>query len=143
MAGTRMTRTTWLAGGSMAGVAAVAVWLAWPDDDGRAPAGAAEEARAPAMTAAAATEGRAAFDRHCAVCHGAGAAGSDRGPPLVHRIYEPGHHADAAFRRAVRHGVRAHHWPFGDMPPVDGVSERDVTLIIEYVRGLQRAHGIE
>ncbi len=142
MAGTRMTRTTRLAVVAVAGAAAAAVWLAWPDDEDRTPADAPEKPRAPASTAAA-TAGQAVFDRHCASCHGPEAAGSDRGPPLVHRIYEPGHHSDVAFHRAVRNGVRAHHWPFGDMPPVEGVSERDVTLILEYVRGLQRAHGIE
>ena len=142
MAETRMTWTTWLAGAAVAGAAAAAVWLAWPDDEDRTPADAPGKSRAPASTAASAA-GQAVFDRHCASCHGPGAAGSDRGPPLVHRIYEPGHHSDAAFHRAVRNGVRAHHWPFGDMPPVEGVSERDVTLILEYVRGLQRAHGIE
>ena len=142
MAGTRTTRTMWLVGAAVAGAAAVAVWMTWPDGESRTPADAPGKPRVPASTAAT-TAGQAVFDRHCAACHGPGATGSDRGPPLVHRIYEPGHHSDAAFHRAVRNGVRAHHWPFGDMPPVDGVSERDVTLIVEYVRGLQRAHGIE
>ncbi len=59
-------------------------------------------------------------------------------PPLVHKIYEPGHHADGAFLLAVSRGVRAHHWPFGDMPPVDGVSQEDVQKIVAYVRALQR-----
>ena len=64
------------------------------------------------------------------------------GPPLVHVIYEPSHHGDAAFVLAVRPGVRAHHWPFGNMLPVEGVSDRAVADIIAYVRALQRANGI-
>jgi hypothetical protein len=61
----------------------------------------------------------------------------------VHRIYEPDHHADPAFQLAVARGVRAHHWRFGDMAPVPGVSESDVTAIIGYIRWLQRQAGIE
>ncbi|MGH7500805.1 MAG: c-type cytochrome [Longimicrobiales bacterium] len=80
---------------------------------------------------------------HCSACHGERAEGTDRGPPLVHRIYEPGHHADAAFQLAVAMGVRAHHWRYGDMAPVTGVSEAEVVAIIAYVRWLQREAGID
>jgi mono/diheme cytochrome c family protein len=86
--------------------------------------------------------GKQAFDRHCAGCHGAHAAGSPTGPPLVHRIYGPGHHGDAAFLLAVRRGVRAHHWRFGDMPPQPQVGGEEVARIVCYVRELQRANGI-
>ena len=60
----------------------------------------------------------------------------------MHRLYEPGHHPDFAFRNAVKNGVIAHHWDFGDMPPVTGLSEDEVTQIIAYVRDLQRKGGI-
>jgi hypothetical protein len=60
----------------------------------------------------------------------------------VHRIYDPGHHADEAFLLAVRRGVRAHHWQFGDMPAVSAVSPDEVKLIIAYVRDLQKRAGI-
>ena len=86
--------------------------------------------------------GAALFATNCAVCHGVGAIGGDKGPALVHKTYEPSHHGDAAFYRAVRQGARAHHWPFGDMPPVPGVSDAEVGWIIAYVRELQRAAGI-
>jgi hypothetical protein len=39
--------------------------------------------------------------------------------------------------------VRAHHWRFGNMPPVDGVNRAEVEKIVAYVRALQRANGIE
>lgn len=87
--------------------------------------------------------GRALFDAQCAVCHGPSATGSDQGPPLVHRIYEPSHHGDLTFLLAARQGVRAHHWRFGDMPAVDTVSEEEVMLITDYIRALQRANGIK
>jgi mono/diheme cytochrome c family protein len=62
--------------------------------------------------------GRALFETNCAVCHGENAAGSDQGPTLVHRIYEPSHHGDMAIMLAARQGVRAHHWLFGNTPAV-------------------------
>jgi len=87
--------------------------------------------------------GKAVFDANCAACHGANAAGKDgAGPPLVHKIYEPNHHGDMAFFLAARNGARAHHWPFGDMPPVEGISENDIGKVVSYVRELQRANGI-
>lgn len=86
--------------------------------------------------------GEAAYDSVCAECHGANATGTDRGPPLVHPIYNPGHHADESFFRAARFGVRAHHWRFGDMPAQPDVDERKVAAIVVYVRELQRANGI-
>lgn len=86
--------------------------------------------------------GMALFDGNCAACHGTNAAGSDQGPPLVHRVYEPSHHGDMAFVLAARQGVRAHHWRFGNMPAVEGVTDDDVAKITAYVRALQRANGI-
>tara|TARA_R110002020_G_scaffold194317_5_gene395038 strand:- start:3398 stop:3817 length:420 start_codon:yes stop_codon:yes gene_type:complete len=87
--------------------------------------------------------GKAAFDARCAECHGANAAGQDGiAPPLVHKIYEPGHHGDASFLLAARNGVRAHHWPFGDMPPVEEISDAEIATIVTYVRELQAANGI-
>ena len=86
--------------------------------------------------------GQVAFDRRCASCHGANAAGGPAGPPLVHTIYRAAHHADVAFVLAVRRGVGAHHWRFGDMPPQPAVREDEVGLIVRYVRELQRANGM-
>jgi hypothetical protein len=64
------------------------------------------------------------------------------GPPLVHKIYEPSHHADFAFQKAVQSGVRSHHWGFGNMPPVEGITAAEIAMIITYVRTLQVANGI-
>jgi mono/diheme cytochrome c family protein len=87
--------------------------------------------------------GERLFDDNCARCHGTRASGTDVGPPLVHTVYEPNHHADIAFQRAAAFGVAAHHWGFGDMPPVPGVDEAAVAKITAYVRWLQRRAGIE
>ena len=86
--------------------------------------------------------GEGKFNMFCARCHGAEAVGTKQGPPLVHKIYEPNHHGDAAFQRAAANGVRAHHWQFGDMPKIDGVKPEDVEQIVKYVRWLQRQAGI-
>jgi cytochrome c len=87
-------------------------------------------------------DGAASFRAHCALCHGVGARGTDQGPPLVHRIYEPSHHGDISFQIAATRGVRAHHWRFGDMPPVEGITLPEVERITAYVRWLQQQAGI-
>lgn len=93
--------------------------------------------------ATAAADGQAAFERYCISCHGAQAKGTDQGPPLVHIVYEPSHHSDDAFRSAAREGVTPHHWDFGPMPPVEGISDQEIDAVITYIRGLQREAGIE
>lgn len=88
--------------------------------------------------------GRRGYEAVCADCHGENAAGRNGvAPPLVHKTYEPSHHADAAFLLAAQNGVRAHHWTFGNMPPVEGVTRADVMSITAYIRELQRANGID
>ncbi|WP_298855670.1 cytochrome c [uncultured Ruegeria sp.] len=87
--------------------------------------------------------GQRIFDTACAACHGSNAVGVEgAGPPLIHIIYEPSHHADESFQRAVAMGVRSHHWQFGDMPPVEGLTRGDVAMVIDYIREIQRANGI-
>ena len=94
--------------------------------------------RDPAAVAA----GEGLFVASCAVCHGADLQGSPTGPPLLVPTYAPNHHADEAFQQAVAFGTPAHHWGFGDMAPVPGLSRDDVSKIIEYVRSVQEAEGI-
>ncbi len=87
--------------------------------------------------------GEVAFNENCAACHGKNAAGQQGvAPPLVHQIYRPSHHGDVAFLMAAQNGVRSHHWTFGDMPPVKGVTRDDVVNIVAYIRALQQANGI-
>lgn len=87
-------------------------------------------------------EGERKFNTFCSPCHGMQGKGTTQGPPLVHKIYEPNHHADMAFQRAAAQGVKAHHWKFGNMPKIEGVTSDDVTQIIGYIRWLQRQAGI-
>ena len=89
-----------------------------------------------------ARRGAETFDVHCIECHGANAGGTSEGPPLVHIYYEPGHHADFSFHIAVQRGSPQHHWGFGDMDPVSGLSDGEVNEIVCYVRELQYANDI-
>ena len=86
--------------------------------------------------------GKTNYEARCASCHGKTARGSDRVPTFISRIYHPGHHGDAAFLIAPRQGARAHHWRFGDMPPVPGVSDAELQSILRYIRAVQRANGV-
>lgn len=87
--------------------------------------------------------GEALYAANCASCHGIDLRGTELGPSHLSIVYEPGHHGDAAFFLAVRNGSPAHHWQFGDMPPIDGLSDDDIAAITAYVRAQQELHGFE
>jgi len=126
------------------GVFAIAVVIAggvyWWQNNAKPPKHGIE-VKIPALTAKAEIGGRL-FARNCASCHGEYAAGSDKGPPLIHKIYEPNHHGDGSFYRAALQGVRAHHWPYGDMPSVPGITQDEVANIIRFIREVQKYNGI-
>jgi len=112
-------------------------WISQPTDSSDQSLAVTEPTLPPKAAA-----GKVAYGNNCAACHGATAGGTNAGPPLVHKIYEPNHHGDQAFIFAMQRGVRAHHWPFGDMPPIEDIAQEDALAIIFYVRTLQRANGI-
>jgi len=88
-------------------------------------------------------EGAAIYQASCASCHGADLRGTAVGPSHLSIIYNPDHHGDRAFASAVVNGVEAHHWNFGDMPPVAGISEADFVRLIAFIRERQRLDGFE
>lgn len=88
-------------------------------------------------------QGKKLYEKNCASCHGMDLKGSDKGPPFLHPVYVPSHHGDASFQAAVQRGTRAHHWKFGDMPPVSGVTADEVAHITAYVRQQQRMVSIQ
>jgi mono/diheme cytochrome c family protein len=87
--------------------------------------------------------GEVLYQGTCAECHGSDLRGTERGPSHLSAVYEPNHHADAAFVLAARLGVRQHHWRFGDMAPLPDLGEDDLVAIVAYVRENQRIHGFE
>ncbi len=123
---------------------AVAVWQTrTPNPAQQVQSLALAEVTLPASLSDNAKIGKVGFEANCASCHGLNGAGQDGiAPPLIHKIYEPSHHGDEAFQRAAAFGVQAHHWRFGNMPPVAGLSRADVAMIVDYIREVQRANGI-
>ena len=133
---TKYVMPTLVVGVLLLGVGVIASrWL------GTADSGTTIAIKQPALSAIA-TRGKNAFDTICASCHGANAAGTGKGPPLVHAIYNPGHHNDDAFYRAATSGVPQHHWPFGNMPAQPQATDENLAAIVRYVRELQEANGI-
>ncbi len=82
--------------------------------------------------------GASLYAQYCQNCHGVEATGSNQGPALRDPIYREKRHADLAFHLAVGQGVRSHHWPYGDMPPVSGITPEQTADVIAYLRRLQK-----
>jgi mono/diheme cytochrome c family protein len=87
-------------------------------------------------------QGKALYNKNCSKCHGPKGVGTDKGPPFLNKIYEPSHHGDMSFLMASLNGVRAHHWNFGNMPPIKGAGMAEIGKIIKYVRAIQQEAGI-
>ncbi|MEX0796763.1 MAG: cytochrome c [Acidimicrobiia bacterium] len=87
--------------------------------------------------------GQPLYQQHCAQCHGTDLRGTDLGSSHLSIVYEPNHHGDAAFLAAVSRGSPAHHWDFGPMPSISGLSQEDVAAITAFVREQQRTNGFE
>lgn len=83
-------------------------------------------------------KGQMLFNKNCSSCHNVDLSGSDIGPPLLHPYYKPSHHGDEAFYKAALNGTRAHHWKFGDMPAVKGMTREKMKSIVPYVRYFQK-----
>lgn len=132
----RLLLTLLIAAAAVVGIGVVA---AQAPDKGKG--GATVSVKVPPLSMRSAV-GKTAYDAVCAQCHGANGAGTTQGPPFVNDIYNPGHHADEAFIRAVRQGVRRHHWLYGDMPAQPLVTDVQLKAIVIYVRELQQANGI-
>ncbi len=89
------------------------------------------------------SSGEELYQQRCSNCHGSDLRGTPAGPSQLSIIYEPGHHPDEAYRSAVENGAKAHHWEFGDMPPINGLSSAEVDEIIAYIREVQKREGLE
>ena len=105
----------------------------------------AADVTSPASTAAelAIPDGAEVYQQFCAECHGVDLRGTDKGPSQLSIVYEPNHHGDYAYRVAIREGTREHHWWFGDMPPVEGISDLEIEKVISFIRAEQERLGFE
>jgi mono/diheme cytochrome c family protein len=88
-------------------------------------------------------EGDVLYQANCAACHGSDLRGTDIGPSHLSVVYNPNHHGDGAFVLSALKGVRSHHWNFGDMAPVPGLSQENLDRIVAFVRETQRIEGFE
>ena len=89
------------------------------------------------------SSGAEIYQAACASCHGTDLRGTDLGPSQLSIIYEPNHHSDAAILLAVRNGAPEHHWRFGAMEPIDGLTDEDIVALTAFVRETQRIEGFE
>ena len=128
----------WIAIGALIVVLVVAV-VGFGGNSSETVAGTGIPVQDPDLVAA----GEPVYQASCAVCHGTDLRGTDIGPSHLSVVYEPNHHSDTAFVLAAQNGVTAHHWPFGDMPPVPGLTDEDIEAIVAYVRENQRINGFE
>lgn len=103
----------------------------------------ASDAASPAAASDIETRGAEVYAASCASCHGIDLRGTDKGPSHLSIVYEPNHHSDDAFRSAIANGAPQHHWGFGNMDPVRGLSDDDVEAVIAYVRFEQERQGFE
>lgn len=87
--------------------------------------------------------GAEVYANSCASCHGADLRGTDKGPSQLSIVYEPNHHPDDAYRSAISNGARQHHWTFGDMPPVAGLTDEEIEAVIAFIRTEQSRQGFE
>jgi mono/diheme cytochrome c family protein len=127
----RRTRWIWLVGGIAA--AALIVFIAMTAQPQSTPT---------AVDSGVIADGKQLFLTNCAACHGVDLMGTETGPPFLHVYYAPNHHSDEAFQQAVAFGVIPHHWDFGPMDPVPGLTREDVAKIVAFVRSEQQAAGI-
>ena len=97
----------------------------------------------PVQDPALVAEGESLYQARCAACHGSDLRGTAVGPSQLSVVYQPGHHPDESYLHAVFNGAQAHHWNFGDMATVVGVTEIDMHRIIAFIRENQRIEGFE
>lgn len=80
-------------------------------------------------------KGQRIFEADCASCHGKQLEGTAKGPSLI--PYDKAHHPDGSFVTAMKSGVKQHHWKFGDMPPVEKLTQSEIQNVIAYIREVQ------
>lgn len=87
-------------------------------------------------------QGRSAFERECAACHGPLAAGTESGPNLISVRYGRSEMADDLIYHAVLNGVPRRSAEHPGMPALPHLNQRELDSILSFLREVQRAGGI-
>lgn len=87
--------------------------------------------------------GAAVYRANCSACHGDDLRGASTGPSLLLTIYGPEELPDEAIRDAVRNGVSEERFEFGEMPANGALGDERIDLIIDHIRDVQAAEGLE
>ncbi len=91
-----------------------------------------------------AVQGQVAFVEVCARCHGRKGGGLEGyGPPLISDFYGPSERSDMQIVLAIQLGHVEDNWTYGPMPPAEGLSFSDQGLVVEFLRQVQIANGVE
>ena len=155
------TATRWLSALAVLAVLSAAMLAACADSTADSATPAASPAAATASSTVTADVSRAAapgtplvatadpsidagrlFAANCARCHGGDMKGTADGPSLLDRAYLLIFHPDEEYIRAVLEGVPAHHWEYGDMPRIEGLSRADAIALTAHIRAAQRSAGL-
>lgn len=86
-------------------------------------------------------DGRVAYIRACARCHGRSARGTGQGVNLMAPAYAPGLFSDARLRETIRNGVPPRGSRDG-MPAHAGLTDGEVGLIVVFLRDAQELDGV-
>jgi len=84
-----------------------------------------------------------AFARECGGCHGRAAQGTARGPALATTSYGRSRFDDDSIRSAVREGRVPRSPDSAGMPASPEIPESDLAQILDFLREVQRARGIQ
>ncbi len=91
-----------------------------------------------------AVEGQVAYQRSCAECHGINAGGlEEHGPPLIMDLYGPSERSDMDIILAIQLGHEQENWSYGDMSPPENIGFAEQGMVVEFLRQVQFANGVE
>ena len=87
-------------------------------------------------------QGRTAFARHCASCHGRMAKGTSHGPGLLGKAFGASVMPDEAIRSAVLSGAPTENAAYCPMGASPKIAPGELDEIIGFLRELQRLRGM-
>ncbi len=86
-------------------------------------------------------DGRIAYVRACARCHGRNARGTAHGTGLLDPAYAPGRFSDARLHETIRNGAHPRSTRTG-MAVLAELPDDEAALIVAFLRDAQQLHGV-